>query len=195
VAATQSAQIKMADMARRITLAQLLSLQLGRLKRAKLVGTRHAGQQRGQVAVGRLFLRQRLQQAHHLLGQRRDGIGLHRRVPCQQLGLAQALEDAVQHLVAQHMKGLVQRLPGKARLAQRHQLEKHPQPQPRQAGRPLKQRPQRCLQGVLPFELPPQQRICRRDAIAEIVLHAVGAQRFVGVQGRGQHGARIIDGR
>ena len=29
VAATQSAQIKMADMARRITLAQLLSLQLG----------------------------------------------------------------------------------------------------------------------------------------------------------------------
>ena len=34
VAATQSAQIKMADMARRITLAQLLSLQLGRLKDA-----------------------------------------------------------------------------------------------------------------------------------------------------------------
>ena len=32
VAATQSAQIKMAEMARRITLAQLLSLQLGRLK-------------------------------------------------------------------------------------------------------------------------------------------------------------------
>ncbi|MFA5683102.1 MAG: acyl-CoA dehydrogenase family protein [Lysobacteraceae bacterium] len=34
LAATQSAQIKMADMARRITLAQLLSLQLGRLKDA-----------------------------------------------------------------------------------------------------------------------------------------------------------------
>ncbi|MEO6227678.1 MAG: acyl-CoA dehydrogenase family protein [Thermomonas sp.] len=34
VAATQSAQIKMADMARRITLAQMLSLQLGRLKDA-----------------------------------------------------------------------------------------------------------------------------------------------------------------
>ncbi len=34
VAATQSAQIKMADMARRITLAQLLSLQLGRIKDA-----------------------------------------------------------------------------------------------------------------------------------------------------------------
>ena len=34
VAATQSAQIKMADMARRITLAQLLSLRLGRLKDA-----------------------------------------------------------------------------------------------------------------------------------------------------------------
>ena len=34
VAATQSAQIKMADMARRITLAQLLVLQLGRLKDA-----------------------------------------------------------------------------------------------------------------------------------------------------------------
>jgi glutaryl-CoA dehydrogenase len=34
VAATQSAQIKMADMARRITLAQLMSLQLGRLKDA-----------------------------------------------------------------------------------------------------------------------------------------------------------------
>ena len=34
MAATQSAQIKMADMARRITLAQLLSLQLGRLKDA-----------------------------------------------------------------------------------------------------------------------------------------------------------------
>jgi glutaryl-CoA dehydrogenase len=34
VAATQSAQIKMADMARRITAAQLLSLQLGRLKEA-----------------------------------------------------------------------------------------------------------------------------------------------------------------
>src|SRR5690606_35194496 len=34
VAATQSAQIKMADMARRITNAQLLSLQLGRLKDA-----------------------------------------------------------------------------------------------------------------------------------------------------------------
>ena len=34
VAATQSAQLKMADMARRITLAQLLSLQLGRLKDA-----------------------------------------------------------------------------------------------------------------------------------------------------------------
>jgi len=34
VAATQSAQIKMAGMARRITLAQLLSLQLGRLKDA-----------------------------------------------------------------------------------------------------------------------------------------------------------------
>jgi len=34
VAATQSAQIKMADMARRITAAQLLSLQLGRLKDA-----------------------------------------------------------------------------------------------------------------------------------------------------------------
>jgi glutaryl-CoA dehydrogenase len=34
VAATQSAQIRMADMARRITLAQLLSLQLGRLKDA-----------------------------------------------------------------------------------------------------------------------------------------------------------------
>src|SRR5690606_21278865 len=34
VAATQSAQIKMADMARRITTAQLLSLQLGRLKDA-----------------------------------------------------------------------------------------------------------------------------------------------------------------
>jgi glutaryl-CoA dehydrogenase len=34
VAATQSAQIKMAEMARRITLAQLLSLQLGRLKDA-----------------------------------------------------------------------------------------------------------------------------------------------------------------
>ena len=34
VAATQSAQIKMADWARRITLAQLLSLQLGRLKDA-----------------------------------------------------------------------------------------------------------------------------------------------------------------
>ncbi|MCL6619340.1 acyl-CoA dehydrogenase family protein [Thermomonas hydrothermalis] len=34
VAATQSAQIKLADMARRITLAQLLSLQLGRLKDA-----------------------------------------------------------------------------------------------------------------------------------------------------------------
>ena len=34
VAATQSAQIKMADMARRITMAQLLSLQLGRLKDA-----------------------------------------------------------------------------------------------------------------------------------------------------------------
>ncbi len=34
VAATQSAQIKMADMARRITLAQLLALQLGRLKDA-----------------------------------------------------------------------------------------------------------------------------------------------------------------
>ena len=34
LAATQSAQIKLADMARRITLAQLLSLQLGRLKDA-----------------------------------------------------------------------------------------------------------------------------------------------------------------
>ncbi len=34
VAATQSAQIKMADMARRITLGQLLALQLGRLKDA-----------------------------------------------------------------------------------------------------------------------------------------------------------------
>ncbi|KRG55420.1 acyl-CoA dehydrogenase [Stenotrophomonas koreensis] len=34
VAATQSAQIKMADMARRITASQLLSLQLGRLKEA-----------------------------------------------------------------------------------------------------------------------------------------------------------------
>jgi len=34
VAATQSAQIKMAEMSRRITLAQLLSLQLGRLKDA-----------------------------------------------------------------------------------------------------------------------------------------------------------------
>ncbi|MDI1253563.1 acyl-CoA dehydrogenase family protein [Thermomonas sp.] len=34
VAATQSAQIKMADMARRITMAQLLALQLGRLKDA-----------------------------------------------------------------------------------------------------------------------------------------------------------------
>jgi glutaryl-CoA dehydrogenase len=34
VAATQSAQIKLAEMARRITLAQLLSLQLGRLKDA-----------------------------------------------------------------------------------------------------------------------------------------------------------------
>jgi glutaryl-CoA dehydrogenase len=34
LAATQSAQIKMAEMARRITLAQLLSLQLGRLKDA-----------------------------------------------------------------------------------------------------------------------------------------------------------------
>jgi glutaryl-CoA dehydrogenase len=34
VAATQSAQIKLADMARRITLAQLLALQLGRLKEA-----------------------------------------------------------------------------------------------------------------------------------------------------------------
>jgi len=34
VAGTQSAQIRMADMARRITLAQLLSLQLGRLKDA-----------------------------------------------------------------------------------------------------------------------------------------------------------------
>jgi len=34
VAATQSAQIRLADMARRITLAQLLSLQLGRLKDA-----------------------------------------------------------------------------------------------------------------------------------------------------------------
>ncbi|HLM52383.1 MAG TPA: acyl-CoA dehydrogenase family protein [Pseudoxanthomonas sp.] len=34
VAGTQSAQIKLADMARRITLAQLLSLQLGRLKDA-----------------------------------------------------------------------------------------------------------------------------------------------------------------
>lgn len=34
VAATQSAQIKLADMARRITMAQLLSLQLGRLKDA-----------------------------------------------------------------------------------------------------------------------------------------------------------------
>ncbi len=34
VAATQSAQIKMAEMARRITLAQLMSLQLGRLKDA-----------------------------------------------------------------------------------------------------------------------------------------------------------------
>jgi glutaryl-CoA dehydrogenase len=34
VAATQSAQLKLADMARRITLAQLLSLQLGRLKDA-----------------------------------------------------------------------------------------------------------------------------------------------------------------
>ena len=34
VAATQSAQLKMADMARRITLAQLLVLQLGRLKDA-----------------------------------------------------------------------------------------------------------------------------------------------------------------
>ena len=34
VAATQSAQIKMAEMARRITLAQMLVLQLGRLKDA-----------------------------------------------------------------------------------------------------------------------------------------------------------------
>ncbi len=34
VSANQSAQVKMADMARRITLAQLLSLQLGRLKDA-----------------------------------------------------------------------------------------------------------------------------------------------------------------
>src|SRR5690606_998461 len=34
VAATQSAQLKLADMARRITLAQLLVLQLGRLKDA-----------------------------------------------------------------------------------------------------------------------------------------------------------------
>ncbi len=34
IAATQSVQIKLADMARRITLAQLLSLQLGRLKDA-----------------------------------------------------------------------------------------------------------------------------------------------------------------
>ncbi|MDQ3159450.1 MAG: acyl-CoA dehydrogenase family protein [Pseudomonadota bacterium] len=41
VAATQSAQIKMADMARRITMAQLLSLQLGRLKDA---GTMHPSQ-------------------------------------------------------------------------------------------------------------------------------------------------------
>ncbi len=41
VAATQSAQIKMADMARRITTAQLLSLQLGRLKDA---GTMHPSQ-------------------------------------------------------------------------------------------------------------------------------------------------------
>src|SRR5262249_16270846 len=32
IAATQSVQIKLADMARRITMAQLLSLQLGRLK-------------------------------------------------------------------------------------------------------------------------------------------------------------------
>ena len=41
IAATQSAQIKMADMARRITMAQLLSLQLGRLKDA---GTMHPSQ-------------------------------------------------------------------------------------------------------------------------------------------------------
>jgi glutaryl-CoA dehydrogenase len=34
VAATQSAQMKLADMARRITLAQMLVLQLGRLKDA-----------------------------------------------------------------------------------------------------------------------------------------------------------------
>mgnify|MGYP003438869887 CR=1 FL=1 len=34
VAATQAVQLKLADMARRITLAQLLSLQLGRLKDA-----------------------------------------------------------------------------------------------------------------------------------------------------------------
>ncbi|MCP2839678.1 acyl-CoA dehydrogenase family protein, partial [Salmonella enterica] len=32
VAATQAAQLKLADMARRITAAQLISLQLGRLK-------------------------------------------------------------------------------------------------------------------------------------------------------------------
>ncbi|MFO1474986.1 MAG: acyl-CoA dehydrogenase family protein [Lysobacterales bacterium] len=37
VAATQSAQLKMADMARRITLAQLLVLQLGRLKDAGIM--------------------------------------------------------------------------------------------------------------------------------------------------------------
>jgi glutaryl-CoA dehydrogenase len=41
VAATQSAQLKLADMARRITLAQLLVLQLGRLKDA---GTMHPSQ-------------------------------------------------------------------------------------------------------------------------------------------------------
>ncbi|MFX5839534.1 acyl-CoA dehydrogenase family protein, partial [Acinetobacter baumannii] len=34
VAATQAAQLKLADMARRITAAQLISLQLGRLKDA-----------------------------------------------------------------------------------------------------------------------------------------------------------------
>ncbi|PKM14412.1 MAG: acyl-CoA dehydrogenase [Gammaproteobacteria bacterium HGW-Gammaproteobacteria-2] len=40
IAANQAVQLKLADMARRITLAQLLSLQLGRLKDA---GTMHAG--------------------------------------------------------------------------------------------------------------------------------------------------------
>jgi glutaryl-CoA dehydrogenase len=50
VAATQSAQIKMADMARRITLAQMLVLQLGRLKDAGTMQPRRSRWRSGTIA-------------------------------------------------------------------------------------------------------------------------------------------------